>query len=102
MNVCPQAHLSRDLHNPAITDQFGDFDGRYVERIGQRVAHRDTPHESFSIIIWRIFLAVEFKRRRLVIDCRGRSDDGLNAVNGVVKRRGIDKRFEHRTRLAVR
>ena len=95
LNVHAQAHFPCDLHDSTVADEFGDFDGRDVERIRQRVAHRDAPHESFMVVVRRVIIAVEFKRRWLVVNRRGRSDDGLHAVNGIVECRGIDERFEH-------
>ena len=102
LNVHAQAHFPCDLHDSTVADEFGDFDGRDVERIRQRVAHGHASHEFFSIVIRGVFLAVEFKRRRLVVDRRGRRDDGLHAVDGIVECRGIDERFEHRAGLTMR
>ncbi len=89
------------MHDAAVADEFGDLDGGDVERIGERVAHGDATHESFAVVIRRVFLAVEFEGGGLVVDGRGWSDDRLHAINGVVERRGIDERFEDRTGLAV-
>ena len=102
LNVVAEAHFPRDLHHPAVADEFRDFDGRDVEGIRQGVAHRDAPHEFFSIVIRSIFLAVKLECRWLVVDCRGGRDDGLHAVNSVIQCRRINKRFEHRSRLAMR
>ncbi len=60
------------------------------------------PHEFLAVIVRRVLFVVEFKCRGLVIDGRRGRNYGLHAIHGVVKSRGINKRFEHRPRLTVR
>src|SRR5207245_7742950 len=54
------------------------------------------------VVIRRVFLAVELKRCRLVVDSCSRGDDGLHAINGIVESRGVHKWFEYRAWLATR
>ena len=97
-----EAHLARDLHDAAVADQLGDFDGGDVEGIGEGFADGDAAHESGAVIVGRVLLAVELESGGLVVDGGGGSDDGLNAIDGVVKSGGVDERLEDRAGLTMR
>ena len=102
LDVLAEAHLARDLHDAAVADQLGDFDGGDVERVGERLARGDAAHEFCAVIVGRVFLAVEFESGGLVVDRGGGRDDGLHVVDGVVERGGVDERLEDRSGLAMR
>src|SRR3984957_19872936 len=102
LNVLAEAHLARDLDDAAVADQFGDFYGGDVERVGEGFTRGDAAHELGAVVVRRVFLAVEFEGGRLVVDGGGRRDDGLHVVDGVVERGGVDEWLENRSGLAMR
>jgi len=90
------------LHDAAVADQFCDFYRGDVERVGEGFADRYATHEFRAEIIGRVFLTVEFEGGWLVVNGGCGSDDGLNAVDGVVEGRSIDERLEDGSGLAMR
>ena len=89
------------MHHAAVADELCHFHRGDVQRVRERVAHGNAAHEPFAIIVGRVWFAVEFERRGLVVDRGCRRDNRLHVIDGVVERRCIDKWLEDRARLAM-